>query len=205
MAIPEVFAAEHANPKTKTEAETVWLTKFVAEVNKAVDEGRKPFVEVAKIVDTDALTFADFIDKHYLPCYYQAETIDDIKSPDAYSKVTLLRRDLGDLRLKQLESEVVVDDYKKRLLKKAKWRVTGVNRKLSKLRQILYWARDFENGTHVLFGTTLGAYHDGETTLARQVLPALRPGMLCLADRLFFWLGPLARGPRDGRGLGVAH
>jgi hypothetical protein len=43
-----------------------------------------------------------------------------------------------------------------------------------------------ENGTHVLFGTTLGAYHDGETTLARHVLPALRPGMLCLADRLFF-------------------
>ncbi len=43
-----------------------------------------------------------------------------------------------------------------------------------------------ENGTHVLFGTAVGAYHDGETTLARQVLPALRPGMLCLADRLFF-------------------
>jgi len=43
-----------------------------------------------------------------------------------------------------------------------------------------------ENGTHVLFGTTLGAYHDGETTLAHQVLPALRAGMLCLADRGFF-------------------
>jgi len=43
-----------------------------------------------------------------------------------------------------------------------------------------------ENGTHVLFRTTLGTYHEGETTLARQVLPALRSGMLCLADRLFF-------------------
>lgn len=43
-----------------------------------------------------------------------------------------------------------------------------------------------ENGTHVLFGTALGRYREGETTLARQVLPALRPGMLCLADRLFF-------------------
>ncbi|MGH7214975.1 MAG: IS4 family transposase, partial [Tepidisphaeraceae bacterium] len=43
-----------------------------------------------------------------------------------------------------------------------------------------------ENGTHVLFGTTLGAYHEGETTLAHHVLPALRPGMLCLADRGFF-------------------
>ena len=29
-------------------------------------------------------------------------------------------------------------------------------------------------------------YEDGETTLARGALPALRPGMLCLADRQFF-------------------
>ena len=43
-----------------------------------------------------------------------------------------------------------------------------------------------ENGTHVLFGTILGAYQEGESTLAHQVLPALRPGMLCLADRGFF-------------------
>ncbi len=43
-----------------------------------------------------------------------------------------------------------------------------------------------ENGTHVLFGARLGRYADGETTLARAVLAALRPGMLCLADRQFF-------------------
>jgi hypothetical protein len=43
-----------------------------------------------------------------------------------------------------------------------------------------------ENGTHVLFGTRLGRYAEGETTLARDVLGALRPGMLCLADRQFF-------------------
>lgn len=43
-----------------------------------------------------------------------------------------------------------------------------------------------ENGTHVLFGATVGAYGDSETTLARPTLAALRPGMLCLADRLFF-------------------
>jgi hypothetical protein len=46
-----------------------------------------------------------------------------------------------------------------------------------------------ENGTHVLFGARLGAFADGETTLAHGVLPALpalRPGMLCLADRQFF-------------------
>ncbi len=38
-----------------------------------------------------------------------------------------------------------------------------------------------ENGTHVLFGTRLGGCADGETTLAHDVVPALRPGMLCLA------------------------
>jgi len=43
-----------------------------------------------------------------------------------------------------------------------------------------------ENGTHVLFGAKLGRYADSETTLAHGVLPAFRPGMLCLADRYFF-------------------
>jgi hypothetical protein len=43
-----------------------------------------------------------------------------------------------------------------------------------------------ENGTHVLFGARLGDFAEGETTLARAALPALRPGMLCLADRQFF-------------------
>jgi hypothetical protein len=43
-----------------------------------------------------------------------------------------------------------------------------------------------ESGTHVLFGSVIGPYTDGETTLAHRVVPALRQGMLCLADRLFF-------------------
>src|SRR6476661_60347 len=37
-----------------------------------------------------------------------------------------------------------------------------------------------ENGTHVLFGARLGSFADGETTLARDALAALRAGMLCL-------------------------
>jgi Insertion element 4 transposase N-terminal/Transposase DDE domain len=55
-----------------------------------------------------------------------------------------------------------------------------------------------ENGTHVLFGARLGRYAEGETTLARAALAALRPGMLCLADRQFFghalWLAATATG-----------
>ena len=43
-----------------------------------------------------------------------------------------------------------------------------------------------ENGTHVLFGARGGPHAVGETTLAAEVLGQLRPGMLCLADRLFF-------------------
>jgi hypothetical protein len=43
-----------------------------------------------------------------------------------------------------------------------------------------------ENGTHVLFGARLGGFEEGETTLAHDALPALQPGMLCLADRQFF-------------------
>src|SRR6476619_6569736 len=43
-----------------------------------------------------------------------------------------------------------------------------------------------ENGTHVLFGARLGGFAEGETTLAHGAVPALGPGMLCLADRQFF-------------------
>jgi Transposase DDE domain len=43
-----------------------------------------------------------------------------------------------------------------------------------------------ENGTHVLFGSKMDAYAKGEITLAKEVLPNLRKGMLCLADRNFF-------------------
>lgn len=43
-----------------------------------------------------------------------------------------------------------------------------------------------ENGTHVLFGTRMAEYAIGETTLAREVMPYLSHGMLCLADRYFF-------------------
>src|SRR4051812_1706317 len=42
------------------------------------------------------------------------------------------------------------------------------------------------DGTHVLFGARPGGFAEGETTLAHDVLPALGPGMLCLADRQFF-------------------
>ncbi len=43
-----------------------------------------------------------------------------------------------------------------------------------------------ENGTHVLFGSQIGRYDTGEQTLAEEAVSPLRPGMLCLADRLFF-------------------
>jgi Insertion element 4 transposase N-terminal/Transposase DDE domain len=43
-----------------------------------------------------------------------------------------------------------------------------------------------ENGTHVLFGSQMDACATGEITLAKTVLPSLRKGMLCLADRNFF-------------------
>ena len=42
-----------------------------------------------------------------------------------------------------------------------------------------------ENGTHVLFGSRWGPCSTGEITLAKQVLPALEKGLLCLADHNF--------------------
>jgi hypothetical protein len=43
-----------------------------------------------------------------------------------------------------------------------------------------------ENGTHVLLSGRMGSYRTGEITLAKEVVPQLKPGMLCLADRFFF-------------------
>jgi Insertion element 4 transposase N-terminal/Transposase DDE domain len=43
-----------------------------------------------------------------------------------------------------------------------------------------------ENGTHVLFGSQMSGCGTSEQTLGKEVLPALKPGMLCLADRNFF-------------------
>jgi hypothetical protein len=40
-----------------------------------------------------------------------------------------------------------------------------------------------ENGTHVLFGSQMDSYDVGEVTLAEKLIPQLKPGMLCLADR----------------------
>lgn len=42
-----------------------------------------------------------------------------------------------------------------------------------------------ENGTHVLWNARMADYATDEMTLAREVVPALRKGMLCLADRFF--------------------
>jgi len=61
----------------------------------------------------------------------------------------------------------------------------GASRGASAFPQLRFVAL-VENGTHVLFGTHPGRCEDGETTLARPALAALRPGMLCLADRQFF-------------------
>jgi Insertion element 4 transposase N-terminal/Transposase DDE domain len=61
----------------------------------------------------------------------------------------------------------------------------GASRGASAFPQLRFVAL-VENGTHVLFGARLGGFTAGETTLAHNVLTALRPSMLCLADRQFF-------------------
>ena len=42
-----------------------------------------------------------------------------------------------------------------------------------------------ESGTHVLWAARMDKYRTDEITLATRVVPALRKGMLCLADRFF--------------------
>ncbi len=72
-----------------------------------------------------------------------------------------------------------------------------------------------ENGTHVLWAAHMDQYATDELTLAENVIPSLRKGMLCMADRFFpsyitnfgVWLpnrgGPaLAHAPKCPSGCG---
>jgi hypothetical protein len=58
-----------------------------------------------------------------------------------------------------------------------------------------------ENGTHVLFGTRMADCRTGETTLAKEVVASLQPGMLCLADRQFFGFDLWASADQTGADL----
>lgn len=58
-----------------------------------------------------------------------------------------------------------------------------------------------ENGTHVLFGARVGGYTTSEQALAREVVEQLRPGWLCLADRLFFGFDLWRQATRSGADL----
>lgn len=60
----------------------------------------------------------------------------------------------------------------------------GANRGASAFPKIRFVAL-LESGTHVLWAARMDRYSTDELTLAEGVVPALRPGMLCLADRFF--------------------
>jgi hypothetical protein len=48
------------------------------------------------------------------------------------------------------------------------------------------WVALGEVGTRAIVGLSVGAYHEGETTLAKPLLASLTPGMLCICDRAYF-------------------
>src|SRR3982750_518712 len=98
-----------------------------------------------------------------------------------------------DWRLVSLDGSCL--DVADTVANRSEFGVPGASRGASAFPQLRFVAL-VENGTHVLFGARLGPYATGETTLARLVLAALRPGMLCLADRQFFGYA-LWRGARD--------
>jgi hypothetical protein len=60
----------------------------------------------------------------------------------------------------------------------------GASRGFSAFPKIRFVAL-LENGTHVLWGAHMDTYATDELTLAEKVIPSLRKGMLCMADRFF--------------------
>jgi integrase len=89
---------------------------------------------------------------------------------------------LGELRLAQLESEVVVDDYKKKL-EASGLGTPGRNRRLSKLRQMLNWAKDWKFITRVPFSRNLVSLDtDQEVGRDRRLEPGEEGILLKAAD-----------------------
>jgi hypothetical protein len=64
------------------------------------------------------------------------------------------------------------------------WGRPGASRGSSAFPKLRFVAL-LENGTHVLWAARHSPYSTDELTLAHDVVPALRPGMLCLADRFY--------------------
>ena len=58
-----------------------------------------------------------------------------------------------------------------------------------------------ECGTHAMFAATMGACSQGETTLARDLIGSMGPGMLVLADRGFYGFGLWDQAQRTGADL----
>lgn len=51
---------------------------------------------------------------------------------------------------------------------------------------LIRWVGLCELGTHVVFAARMAAWKISEVALAKQLIHRLEPGMLCLADRLFY-------------------
>ena len=62
-----------------------------------------------------------------------------------------------------------------------------------------------ENGTHVLWAARMSKYRTDEITLAQDVVPALRKGMLLSGGPFLPRLQTLAEGGTHGSGITVAH
>ena len=128
----------------------------------------------------------------------------------AKSAISQARARLGWQQIKQLYDEMVVpiaQDATRGAWRRGKWRIVsidgstldvadeaenaasfgrpGASRGKSGFPQIRFVAL-VENGTHVLFGAQMAGYRTGENTIAKTVLPQLKAGMLCLADRGLF-------------------
>ena len=83
---------------------------------------------------------------------------------------------------------------------RAAFGVPGASRGAAAFPQIRFVAL-VENGTHVIFGSRMGASKVGEITLAKEVIPRLEPGMLCLADRGFIGFALWKRAKETGADL----
>ena len=120
---------------SKTEAEQVWLPKFITEVR----EGNDPTKPAAPAVQTKALTVEEFV-AVYLKRHCEAE---GLNMDGLRHRMNAIQRRFGDEPLTSLELPGPIEDFKADLRANG-LAAASVNRYLAQLRHMINWAMDRE-------------------------------------------------------------
>ena len=120
---------------SKTEAEQVWLPKFIT----AVRDGADPTRIVTQVSEAQVMTVEEFVPLYFKRhCEAEGLNLDGLRH-----RMNAIRRRFGATPLKRLELPGPIEDFKADLKSKG-LAAASINRYLAQLRHMINWAIDRE-------------------------------------------------------------